>query len=502
MRKLTLLPAALVALAWCTAPLRATDYFVTVGADDFTSNFNCTLREALYAATNNSPRDACPGGSATSVDTIQLIGGYNWTLGTFAISGGGKLVIRGVVSPPFTTLIDLGDLSRFVGVYVGADVTLESLNVSDGNAIADTGNPRGGFIHAVNSALTLRNVNVVSSRANEGGAVHFTSNGPSLVVDRCQLTGNLAENGVTAVVPRGGALYVHLESAARARVVDTRIADNEARSTLSGGSAQGGAMYAVLHEQAVLDALRVEVDGNVAAAGSGGFSDGAGATLVAFGAARAILADTTWTDNDLQGLGGFGSALFLGAYGTGNSRVDRARFVGNDLGQPASQLYLETVGQSTLVASSILVANGSQVGLRGYAGQSSTLRIGHATIAGAGTGAALQTGESGVVRVENSLFWDNDSDVVDTVPSALDPSTMTGVDPLFVSPGSGDYRLGPGSPAADFGNRLLPSVGPFDLAHAPRVVGPQTDAGAFERGGLFADDFESGDAGAWWDTAP
>lgn len=502
MRKLTVLATAVVVLAWCAAPLRATDYFVTVGTDDFTSNFNCTLREALFAATNNTLRDACPPGSATSVDTIQLIGGYTWTLGTFAVTGGGKLVIRGVIVPPFTTLIDLGDLSRFIGVFTGADVTLESLNVRDGNAIADTGNPRGGFVYAVDSALTLRNVNVVSSRANEGGAVHFDSDGPSLLVERCQLTGNLAENGATAVVPRGGALYLQLEGTARARVTDTRLADNQARSTLNGGSAQGGAMYAVFHNQTVLDVQRVEVDGNVAAAGSGGVADGAGATLVAFGAARATFADTTWTDNDLQGVGGFGSALFLGAYGTGNSRVDRARFVGNDLDQSSAQLYLEAIGQSTLVASSILVADGSDIGLRGYAGQSSTLRIGHATIAGAVTGAVLQAGESGVVRVENSLFWDNDGDVVDTVPSALDPSTMTGVDPLFVSPGTGDYRLGSGSPAAELGNRLLASVGPFDLAHAPRVVGAQTDAGAFERGGLFADDFESGDVGAWWDTAP
>lgn len=502
MQKLTLLAAAVVALVWGAAPLRATDYFVTVGTDDFTSNFNCTLREALFAATNNTIRDSCPPGSAAGVDTIQLIGGYSWTLGTFTVTGGGELVIRGVISPPFTTLIDLGDVSRFLHVSGGASVTLESLNIRDGNAIAETVNPRGGVIDAHDSALTLRNVNVVSSRANEGGAVYFASDGPSLLVERCQLTGNLAENGATAVVPRGGALYVQLEGTARVRVTDTRLADNQARSTLNGGSAQGGGMYVVFSNQTSLDLLRVEVDGNVAAAGSGGFSDGAGATLVAFDAARATLADTTWTDNDLQGLGGFGSALFLGAYGTGDSRVDRARFVGNDLDQSASQVYLEAIGQSTLVASSILVADGSDIGLRGYAGQSSTLRIGHATIAGAVTGAVLQTGESGVVRVENSLFWDNDGDVVDTVPSALDPSTMTGVDPLFVSPGTGDYGLGPGSPAIDFGNRLLPSVGPFDLAHAPRVVGAQTDAGAFERGGIFADDFESGDAGAWWDTAP
>ncbi len=501
MQKLTALAAAVAVLALCNAPLGATDYFITVGTDDATSNFNCTLREALFAATTNAPRDACPAGSAASADVIQLIGGYGWTLGTFTVNSG-ELVIRGVVSGSLTTLIDLGDVSRFLSVFGGADVTLESLNVRDGNAIAESVNPRGGFVYVVDAALTLRDVNVVSSRANEGGAVYFESDGPSLLVERCQLTGNLAENGAGQVVPRGGALYLQLEGTARGRVTDTRIVDNQARSTLNGGHAQGGGMYALFRDQAVLDVHRVEVDGNVAAAGSGGISAGAGATLTGLGAARATLADTTWTDNDLQGLGGFGSALWLGSYATTSSRVDRARFVGNDLGQSASQLYLEATEQAVIIASSILVADGSDFGLRGYAGQSSTLRIGHATIVGAGTGAALQTSESGVIRVESSLFWDNDTDVIDTVPSALDPSTMIGVDPLFVSSATGDYSLGPGSPAIGFGNRLLPSVGPFDLAHAPRVVGAQTDAGAFERDGLFADGLDSGDVGAWSAATP
>jgi len=99
MRKLITLAAAVVGLAPCAAPLGATNYFVTVGTDDATSNFNCTLREALFAATTNAPRDSCPAGSAASADVIQLLGGYSWTLGTFAVTGGGELVIRGIVTP-------------------------------------------------------------------------------------------------------------------------------------------------------------------------------------------------------------------------------------------------------------------------------------------------------------------------------------------------------------------------------------------------------------------
>jgi hypothetical protein len=517
MRHLTLRAIVVVTLACSAAPAGATEYFITVGADDATTNGNCTLREALIAANTNAARDACLAGSPTSADVIQLIGGYSWTLGHFEVTGG-ELVIRGIVTPPFTTLLDLGDVSRFLGVFGGAAVTLEDLNVRDGNAIAHAVNPRGGFVYAVNSALTLRNVNVASSRASEGGGVYFASMGPSLLVERCQLVDNAAEGSSGqapssggqvgmeidgAVVARGGALYVSLGGAARARLADNRLAGNQARSTVGGQAAQGGAFYGELFSNAVIEVVRADFDGNVAVPGSGGSSAGGGAMLLGFDASRVTVSDTTWTDNDLQGSGTFGSGLWFGSYGTATRLLERARFVGNDLGQPPFQLYLEAFGQSTLVASNVLVADGGQIGMRGFAGQTSTLRIGHATVVGASTGAVLVSEGAGVVRVESSLFWNNSVvDVVDTSPSALDPSTMTGVDPLFVSPGTGDYRLGPGSPAADFGNRLLPSVGPWDLAHAPRIVGAQTDAGAFERSGLFGDDFESGDTGAWSADVP
>ena len=71
------------------------------------------------------------------------------------------------------------------------------------------------------------------------------------------------------------------------------------------------------------------------------------------------------------------------------------------------------------------------------------------------------------------------------------------MNPQFVDFGAGDFDLTAGSPARDAGDRTFASVGPLDLAHRPRVVGAQPDLGALERGGLFADGFESGDGGAW-----
>jgi hypothetical protein len=85
-----------------------------------------------------------------------------------------------------------------------------------------------------------------------------------------------------------------------------------------------------------------------------------------------------------------------------------------------------------------------------------------------------------------SGYWANDGAEVDgsynllynTNGGAGDPHTITGEDPLFVDPGSGDYRLQDGSPAIDKGMTLET----FAVDHRG-VVRPQEDGwdiGAYE----------------------
>ena len=499
--KLPRLAAVVCVAAVMAAPLHATSYLVTVGFDDATNNGNCTLREALMAATTNAARDACPAGTAGAADVIQLVGiTYSWTLGSFAMNGD-SVEVRGPATATPTALLDLGDHSRFL-YAIDATIVLQKLVVRDGNAFPDAVDPLGGVVRTFGSSLTLRDSNFVSSRAAMGGAVVFQSSGTPLVVERCLFTGNSAESGGGFTFPQGGALLVSLEGTAAARIVDTRITANRARSTVAGDQASGGGLRASAFGSAVLEIVRVEVENNVAIPGAGGFSSGAGAILFTGDDGRASITDTTWSGSDVQGTGVNSSALTLTSFGDSTVRIDRARFTANDVGQPVGQLFLDATGQAIVVLADALVADGSNIGLRARAAETSTVRVDHATFAGCATGAALEANDSGVVRIENSLFWDNGLDVADTIPSSIDASTMTGVDPLFVDPGNGDYSLGPGSPAADVGNLALPGVGAYDLLHAQRVIGPQTDVGAFERGGLFADGFEGGEVGDWAGSAP
>ncbi len=72
---------------------------------------------------------------------------------------------------------------------------------------------------------------------------------------------------------------------------------------------------------------------------------------------------------------------------------------------------------------------------------------------------------------------------------------------LFMDPAGGDFHLAAASPAVDAG-LTLPEV-PTDLEGNRRPQGAASDIGCYESGGqLFADDFESGDTGAWDQTVP
>ncbi|MBL8951506.1 MAG: CSLREA domain-containing protein, partial [Myxococcaceae bacterium] len=119
----------------------ATSITPTTEVDDFTNNGNCTLREAITAATSNAARDTCPAGSVNDADVIEL-GALTYVIaltgvedanagGDFdVVSGSGELVINGAGAS--RTIISGATLDRIFHVGAAVSLTLRGLTLTQG----------------------------------------------------------------------------------------------------------------------------------------------------------------------------------------------------------------------------------------------------------------------------------------------------------------------------------------------------------------------------------
>ncbi len=472
---------------------------VTSVVDDTTPG-NCSLREAVRAAETNLAVDACPAGSPVAADIVQLAAA-NYTLlrGEITVAGGGPLILRGSPSSPGSVVRgSSGNPDRLLSL-ANAPVTFESLSLELGSH----GNS-GGAVRADDIDLVMRDVSLAFNIAPLGGGLYYDAFGThALTIERCQFSGNEAANGTSEA--QGGGASIFLGGSATARIVDSTFEANAASSTSTASNAAGGGLQA-----SASDAARIFIDRTLFLANrldpapSGG-AEGSGANLVASGAtAVVVVRDSAFENNDVVQPSATELTGALHAFGANGAvlLLDRVRLEDNDAGEPGRHLVLGAFGNSPILATNLLLANGPAIGLD-VACADAACRIGHATITGHATWACFLTAfGAGELSLDNSILWQNGG-VGGGGAVFIGPTNLTGaVDPEFVAPGNGDYALGPASPAIDFGDATVSSVGPYDLAHAPRVVGLDTDAGAFERGALFGDGFESGDPGAWSASVP
>lgn len=492
---------ALVLAVASTQPVAATSYSIVTQADDLANNNNCTLREALKAAETNLVVDLCPAGSASGVDTIALAAGtYPLPLGALSLSPDEEIRVHGPAANPPTAVISGGTSHRIVELAsASARLTLEDLELREGNALA-TADPLGGAIRASASSLVARRVLFIANVARRGGAIgwHATGAARSLVIESCRFFSNEALNTEISEQAEGGALWLDPTDPATIRVVDSDFVGNRAASTLAGDFVAGGAILLVTEGSGAsvrFERLRF-IDNIAESTGAGGSAHG-GALRGALNAAQLVMEDVEFSGNDL-GLtpaAGF-SAMWLSFSGASNSTLDRLRLESNGSASSMTQAFVSTHSQSIVRLRDGLIA-GAENGLVAVI-TDGTLRLVHLTVAdNAGDGLVLAE-DAGSLVLENSIVYGNGTDiVVDKGTPTIAPENLVGVDPMFTDAAGGDYTLAAGSPAEDAGNTASTFLGPYDLAHAVRVVGAETDLGAFERGGIFNDGFEVGTAGAW-----
>jgi CSLREA domain-containing protein len=225
---------------------------VTTTADEFgTNNGDCSLREAVQAASTNMPFGGCAtGGGGFTTDTVELgsnPSNFKYTLtgapnedsnatGDLDITGGGPVVINGSVDADDVPHVEINggttdrmfDLRPSDGVV---SVKIQNLNLTDG-VVGGSGG--GGAIRAAdpNGTLIVKRSRIFLNVAGgNGGAIEFDDAvlGYQLLISQTNFAANRA-NG------EGGGLYLDAPQDNNAVVENSTFYTNHADE-------MGGAAY-------------------------------------------------------------------------------------------------------------------------------------------------------------------------------------------------------------------------------------------------------------------
>lgn len=271
--------AALIALS-TSASTFAVQYVVTKTTDSFdgTCDSDCSLREAVYAATSAGGNAIINLGAGTYELTRpalrdeenEIIEDYIDPIGDIDITGT-NITIRGADNG--TTIIDAKYGGRHFSVFTDATLTLKHITLING-ATAHYGAAilNSGTVQLENSALKY---NRAISGWHRGGGGAITNYG-TLHIQRTEFINNVASFGDTSysfggAIQNTGTLYIRDSSFRNNRahtddvigyggaIYNTGNADI-GRSVFTGNTAQGGGM--AIHNEGNITISNATISGN------------------------------------------------------------------------------------------------------------------------------------------------------------------------------------------------------------------------------------------------
>lgn len=221
-------------------------------ADEVAADGFCTLREAIQAVNTNSIVNECDG---TDTNVIEIA--VSPIVLTSALPALGSMIIQGnnhEVS---------GNLAvRVFDLSAGAQVTIEDLTISNGNA----GAGMGGGIRVTNAELILNRCVITRNRAFAGGGVRSFGSNAIVEINDCLIQHNQT--------PNEGGGGINNDAGSSMTVTRSTIADNQ--GLYAGGIANyNGA--AMLIRNSTISGNRCAAD--VSAGGIENFGSGSSLTI-------------------------------------------------------------------------------------------------------------------------------------------------------------------------------------------------------------------------------
>lgn len=381
----------------------AETFTVTTTADSLTDDGECSLREAVYAATRDVFVSDCGTGDE-GLDLVQLPAGtYDLDLlgidedagltGDLDITGG--LVIEG--DGMGSSVIDASALNDRVFDFTGS-LLVRDLTIQGGRAPSGpTGEPGGAFRGGVDSTLTVQSVSLRDNRAGDSSESRMDGSD-------------------------GGAIWMDLNSTLF--IYDSSIESNQAGhggpsgdfwSDRPGAGGQGGAV--ALSSGCALHIERSSFTGNNSGeGGEGEWSSygGRGGAISARALTSGWINETAFYGNRAgagDSLPNHGGALSVDAVST-DLRIENSSFIANvaELGAAIFLITPATVSNCTF-ANNVATRRGGGISL---ADVSSTVTVDHSTFVDNVGGAVAPQSPGATIQVQSSILVRNLDDAGST----------------------------------------------------------------------------------------
>jgi hypothetical protein len=339
--------------------------------------------------------------------------------------------------------------------------------VIDGNA----GGPVVTFNAGEPRSAVLRGFTITNGGGFPGGGVAVSSASPT--IEGNVITGNSGCDGIGINVSFGSP-----------RIVNNHITDNF-RSGCSGGV--GGAGIKVSGAGAAI------IEANVIADNSLTGGDGGGISLFAAGAP--VIRNNVIARNSVSGVSPAAQGGGIWIVNQSDALIVQNLIVGNSAGEGGGVYWLVPSGaRGPRLVNNIIADNLATVAGQGSAVFADGFDVNAALVNNVLIGAAGQTalhcGDFNDTNAPMIHFNDVFTPAGPAYGGMCDQTDLNGnlsVDPAFVDPANGDYRVQAGSPVIDAGYGEAADVPAIDLDGAPRVVDGDgagvavVDMGAYER---------------------
>jgi CSLREA domain-containing protein len=209
---LAALAASVVAVVLASPPVQAANLTVTTAADEDNPNTQCSLREAIINANQNSNSASADCAAGVGEDTINFNLGSPATItlvgqlpnitdsaGLIIDGGGANITVSGNNT---VRVFEVG-----TSTISGAKLTLNNLTVANGRALLGAGilNNSSNTLMVNNSTLSGNNAN---TQSQSGGGGIWNYNSATLTVSNSTLSGNSARMAGGGIHNNGGTLTV------------------------------------------------------------------------------------------------------------------------------------------------------------------------------------------------------------------------------------------------------------------------------------------------------